>query len=68
MSQYDGCYVKLAHDPAYWAVDDGEKKQVAGPDEMQTIGIRPIIVVSVKELKDIPLAGQKSRVTTQKKK
>jgi hypothetical protein len=24
MSEYDGCYIKLAYDPTFYAVDDGK--------------------------------------------
>jgi hypothetical protein len=58
MSDYNGCYVKLSGNPAYWAVDGGERRLVHSQAEMVTIGIRQVVTVSQEELDDIPVKGQ----------
>jgi hypothetical protein len=57
-NKFNGCYVKLVDDPTYWAVDDGERRSVANSEEMHAIGLRQVVPVSAKELKEIPLATE----------
>ena len=54
MSKYDGCYIKLAHDPTFYAVDIGHKRLVESPAHMQSIGLRRLVVVTEDELNAIP--------------
>jgi hypothetical protein len=56
MSEYDGCYIKLAYDPTFYAVDDGKKKLVESPEHMNEIGLRKVFKVSEDELDAIPFA------------
>jgi hypothetical protein len=57
-SEYDGCYVKQRGNPAYWAVDDGERRLVHSQAEMMQIGIRRVVAISEAELEAIPIAGE----------
>lgn len=58
MSDYDGCFVKLAGAGrlAFWAVDGGIKRPVISPEHMYQIGLRPIHVLSEEEFSNIPFA------------
>lgn len=58
MSKYDGCYIKLADDPTYYAVDNGQKTIVQDADQMHKIGLRPIHVVTQTSLNRIPFVGE----------
>ena len=58
MSQYDGKYIKLPFEYTYWAVDDGRRTMVEDINHMHEIGIRPIVVVSLKELEAVPFAWE----------
>lgn len=58
MSEYDGCYIRLAYEPAFYAVDDGKKLLIESPEHMQQVGLRPIMVVSEDELDAIPFVKE----------
>ena len=58
MSDYNGCYLKLAGEPAFYAVDDGHKRLVESPTQMQAIGLREICIVSKDELDAVPFWGE----------
>ena len=54
MSQYDGCFVRLADSSALWAVDAGHKRPVENPAHMYEIGLRPQHIITGDELDAIP--------------
>jgi ferredoxin len=56
MSDYNGCFICLAQSPTYYAVDDGKKTLVESLRHMNQLGHRPLIEVTVEELKAIPFA------------
>ncbi len=56
MSEYDGCYIRLAQSPAYYAVDNGKKRLVKSPERMNQIGLRRVIVVTEDEFEAIHFA------------
>ncbi len=58
MSEYDGLYIRLAHNPAYYAVDNGKKRLVKSPEHMSEIGLRRVIVVLESEFEAIPFVGE----------
>jgi len=55
--EHEGCYVKLADDPAFWLVQDGMRLIVASPEEMYRHGLRPVHCVTAEELEAIPVAS-----------
>ena len=50
MSVHNGCYVKLANEFAYWAVDDGKRRIMANMAEVYAVKDRPLHIVSREEL------------------
>ena len=58
MSEYDGKYIKLPFEYTYWAVDNGRRTMVEGINHMHEIGIRPVVVVTEKELEAVPFAWE----------
>jgi hypothetical protein len=58
MSEYNGCYVKLATDNTFWYVEDGERLMVENTDHMYQIGLKPIYTISPDDLQDIPFVGE----------
>lgn len=68
MSDYNDCYVKLADNPAYWAVDGGERRVVTSQAEMVRIGIRRVVTVTEEELDAIPIAGRRKKAPVPGKK
>ena len=58
MSEYDGYYVKLANSPAHWAVDDGERREVANQQEIFEIGLRKVRTISQEQMDAIPVRGE----------
>ena len=67
MSEYEGCYVKLAEDATFWLVEDGERRAMASAEEMLGNGLRNVIVVEPGVLEAIPLKGYHHRDTAQTK-
>jgi hypothetical protein len=61
MSKHDGCYVKEAQSAAFWAVDNGKRREMASMDRVYEIGLRPIHIISGPELEKIPIAGEKAK-------
>lgn len=57
MSKYNGCYVKVLDNPAYWAVDDGKRRLISGVQEMYAVGLRRVVVLTAEGLEAIPLEG-----------
>lgn len=64
MDRLDKIYVKIADDPTFWAVDDGERTKINSAAEMHELGMRPVHVVPVDELDKIPVAGTKPKKKT----
>ena len=67
MSEYEGCYVKLAEDATFWLVEDGERRAMASAEEMLGNGLRNVIVVEAGVLEAIPIKGFHHRDTAQTK-
>ena len=67
MSEYEGCYVKLAEDATFWLVEDGERRAMASAEEMLRNGLRMVVTVTADELEAIPLKGFHHRDTAQTK-
>ena len=63
MSEYEGCYVKLAEDATFWLVEDGERRAMASAEEMLRNGLRMVVTVTAEELEAIPLKGFHHRDT-----
>ena len=61
MSEYEGCYVKLAEDATFWLVEAGERRAMASAEEMLGNGLRNVIVVEPGVLEAIPLKGYHHR-------
>ena len=59
MSEYEGCYVKLAEDATFWLVEDGERRAMASAEEMLGNGLRNVIVVEAGVLEAIPIKGKR---------
>ena len=57
MSEYEGCYVKLAEDATFWLVEAGERRAMASAEEMLGNGLRNVIVVEPGVLEAIPIKG-----------
>jgi hypothetical protein len=57
MSKYEGWYVKLFGNPAYWLVWQGRRILVKNQAEMVKYGIRPIVTITRDDLEGIPLEG-----------
>lgn len=57
MSKHDGNYVKVQGNDTLWVVDNGKRTAVKNAEEMYSIGLRPVDVISTSALSDIPLAG-----------
>jgi len=54
VNKYDGCYVKLANDRAFWAVDDGTRRLIRTSAEVNA-DRRPVEIVTEKQLNAIPV-------------
>ena len=67
MSKHDGCYVKIANNVTFWAVDKGKRRIVSDMKGVYEIGLRPIHVISEPELDKIPLAGAPPKASKDKK-
>ena len=67
MSEYEGCYVKLAEDATFWLVEDGERRAMASAEEMLGNGLRMVVTVTAEELEAIPIKGFHHRDTAQTK-
>jgi len=63
MSEYEGCYVKLAEDATFWLVEAGERRAMASAEEMLGNGLRNVIVVEPGVLEAIPIKGFHHRDT-----
>jgi hypothetical protein len=60
-NRYDGTYAKVMGDPAYWAVDKGERRKVVDTEMLYNIGLRPVVTILQEELDEIPLVeGEKN--------
>ena len=57
MSEYEGCYVKLAEDATFWLVEDGERWAMASAEEMLRNGLRMVVTVTAEEMEAIPIKG-----------
>ena len=64
MSSHDGCYVKTSLSNAFWAVDNGKRRIMESMKEVYKIGLRPVHVISPKELREIPLYNIPNRKPT----
>ena len=62
MSEYDGCYVMVRHNPAFWLVEDGERMLMKSPAEVRAHGLRRVVAVSAEELKAIPVKGKRRKL------
>ena len=67
MSEYEGCYVKLAEDATFWLVEDGERQALSYSEELLVFGLRPVVVVEPGVLEAIPIKGFHHRDTAQTK-
>ena len=67
MSKYNGCYVRLADNVTYWAVDNGKRKVMANIDEVYAYGLRPVKVVTEAELKNIKIDSNLPKTKAEKK-
>ena len=67
MSEYEGCYVKLAEDATFWLVEAGERRAMASAEEMLGNGLRMVVTVTAEELEAIPIKGFHHRDTAQTK-
>ena len=67
MSEYEGCYVKLAEEATFWLVEDGERQALSYSEELLVFGLRPVVVVEPGVLEAIPLKGFHHRDTAQTK-
>ena len=54
MSSHDGCYVKTSLSNAFWAVDNGKRRVMGSMEEVYKVGLRPVHVISPRELREIP--------------
>ena len=59
MSEYEGCYVKLAEDATFWLVEDGERQALSYSEELLVFGLRPVVVVEPGVLEAIPIKGKR---------
>ena len=57
MSEYEGCYVKMAEDATFWLVEDGERQALSYSEELLVFGLRPVVVVEPGVLEAIPIKG-----------
>lgn len=55
MAEFEGCYVKLDDGPTYWMVENGERIPIHSTEEMYAHGLRPVVTISLQELRSIPL-------------
>ena len=62
MAKYDGTFVKLADNATFWAVDGGKRRPMGSLEEVHAIGLRPVIVLTEKELDKIKLAAAPKEV------
>ncbi|HJW91006.1 MAG TPA: hypothetical protein VJ436_10245 [Anaerolineales bacterium] len=63
MSEYEGCYVKLAEEATFWLVEDGERRAIGSVEEMYASGVRAVVVVKAGVLEAIPIKGFHHRDT-----
>ncbi len=59
MSKYNDKYIKLANDPRFWLVEDGERRPMADMEEVYAYGLLPVVTVSPKTFESIPVKGEK---------
>ena len=65
MSEYDGCYVKLAEDATFWLVEDGERQALSYSEELLVFGLRPVMVVEAGVLEALPVKGTRKKAREQ---